>query len=108
MKDNVGKLEEELREVFLMQFRKEFTAVVQGVSCEKRLLMIFQYGFEKDLTLNQLDVMTVEKRLVEEEPKVSRITEKPYDTVTSEKLYYNCVSLLINFNEEDSVNSKDY
>ena len=43
------------------RLRKKLTAVVEAVFGKRRLLMIFQDGCEKDMTLNQLIVVTVDK-----------------------------------------------
>ena len=59
VKYKVGELEEELREGFFMQFRKELTGVVQRFSGNKRFLVKLQDGSEKYITLNQLTVVTV-------------------------------------------------
>ena len=40
----VGELEEEVRELYLRQLRKELIGVVQGVSVKKRFLVRFQDG----------------------------------------------------------------
>ena len=48
--------------------------------------MSFQDGFEKDLTLDQLTILIVEKSPVEEEPEVLTITEMPEENVTLEKV----------------------
>ena len=50
----VGKLEEEARERFSRQLRKELNGVVQGVSGKKRLLERFQDIYNKDLESNKL------------------------------------------------------
>ena len=99
VREKIGKLGEEVREGFSRRTRKEFTDVVQGVSGQKRFLMRFQYGLENDLTLNQLTIVIVEKRTVEEEPKVTKIPDISEDKVTSEKGYYNGVYVIINFNK---------
>ena len=61
--------------------RKYLTGVVQGVSGRRRFLVRFQNGCEKNISLNQLTVVIVEKILVEEEPEVSTIPEIPDDQV---------------------------
>ena len=60
VKEKVGELEDEVKEVFYRRPRKEVTGVVQGVSCKKMFFVRFWYGFEKDLTSNQLTAMTVD------------------------------------------------
>ena len=52
-----------------------------GVSGKRRLLERFQNGCEKDLTSNQITVVKVEKRSVDEEPEVPTISVIPYGTV---------------------------
>ena len=57
--------------------------MVQVISGKKRFLVRFQYGCEKYIESNQLATMKVEKSLVEEEPEVPRIYEKPVGKVPS-------------------------
>ena len=59
VKAKVGELEDEVREVFYRRTGKELTGVVQGVSGERRLLVRFHYGFEKNMTSNQLTTLEV-------------------------------------------------
>ena len=47
VKSKVGKLEEEIREVFLRRLRKEMTGVVHEVVGKRRYLVRFRYGFDK-------------------------------------------------------------
>ena len=61
VKEKLGDLEEDFREVFIRHLGNEFTGVVVGVIGKKRLLVRFQYGFEKDLILNKPTVVTVER-----------------------------------------------
>ena len=81
--------------------------MVKGVSGKKRFLVRFQYVFKKDITLNQLTIVIVEKIPVEEEPEVTTITEINEEQVTSEKRYYHGVYVIIHFNKEDSVDRKE-
>ena len=90
-KAKIGELEEEVREGFLRRFRKELTGVVQLLSRNNRFVVRFQDGCEKYLTLNQLTVVIVENNPVKEESKVPMITEISYETVRSDKGYYNDV-----------------
>ena len=53
--------------------------------------MRFQNECEKNFSSNQLTVVIVEKIPVEEEPKISTITEIMDDQVELEKGYYRCV-----------------
>ena len=81
VKDNVGELEEEVREGFSRRTRKELTGAFQGVSGKKRFLVRFQYGCRNYLASNKLTVVIVEKIPVEEEPKVPTIPKIPDKTV---------------------------
>ena len=49
MKEKVGDLEEEGREVFPRRLQKEFTGLLQGVSGNRRFLVMFQDGCEQDM-----------------------------------------------------------
>ena len=71
--------------------RNELTGVIQGVSKKRRLLTSFQYGCKKAVIL--------EKRPVEEEPKVPMIPVIPDETFTSEKGYYHGVCVVIYFHK---------
>ena len=75
IKSKLGELEEEVREGFLRLLRKELTGVFQGVSRKRRFLASFQYGCKKAVIL--------EKRPVEEEPKVPMIPVIPDETFPS-------------------------
>ena len=61
VKAKVGEWEDVVREVFYRRTGKELTGVVQGVSGERRLLVRFHYGFEKNMTSNQLTTLEVDK-----------------------------------------------
>ena len=81
--------------------------MVQGVLGRRRLLVKFQNECEKNLSLNQLTVVTSHEILVEEAPEVSTITEIPEDNVESHKGYYLCVYVLIQFKTEDKIDNKE-
>ena len=68
--------------------------------------MRFQNGCEKNLSLNQLTVVMVEKIPVEEEPEVSTIPEIPEDQVELEKGYYCYVYVMLQFKNDVGVDSK--
>ena len=70
---------------------------VHGISVNKRFLVRFQDGCEKDLTSNQLTIVIVEKSLVDNEPEVPTNTEIPEEQDTLEKRYYNSVCVIIHF-----------
>ena len=73
VKAKIGELEEEVRVGSSRRMRKELTGVVQGVSSKRRFLVRFQNGCKKNLSLNQLTVVTEHEILVEEAPLVSTI-----------------------------------
>ena len=85
VKAKIGELEEEVRVVSSRRMRKELTGVVQGVSGRRRFLVRFQNGCEKNLSSNQLTVMTAHEILVEEAPEVSTIPEIPEDNAEIHK-----------------------
>ena len=55
--------------------------MVKGVLGRRRLLSRFHNGCKKNLSSNQLTVVTVEKIPEEKEPEVSEIDEKPEEQV---------------------------
>ena len=77
VKAKIGELEEEVRVGSSRRTRKELTGVVQGVSGRRRFLVRFHNRCEKNLSSNQLTVVTAHKILVEEAPEVSTIPEIP-------------------------------
>ena len=77
--------------------RKELTGVVQGISGRSRFFVRFQNRFKKNLSLNQLNFVIVDKILVEEESLVSTIPEIPEDQVEKQKGYYRCVYVILQF-----------
>ena len=58
--------------------------------------MRFQDGCEKNLTSNQLTILTVEKRPVDQEPEVPMISVIPDNTVDSDKGCYHGVYVMLN------------
>ena len=85
VKEKVGELEEEVREVFYGRLRKDLTSGVQAVSRKRKLLMRFQDVCEQDLTLYELTAVTVENNPVDKEPVVTTIAVIPDNTVDAEK-----------------------
>ena len=67
VKAKIGELEEEIKSGSLRSMRKEFTCLFQGVSGKKRFLVKFKDGCKNNLSLNQLDIVIVEKKLEEKE-----------------------------------------
>ena len=59
----------------------ELAGVLQGVYVNIRLLVRFYDGCEKDLALNQITTVTVEKRLVTKEAKVPTIYVIPENNI---------------------------
>ena len=101
VKAKIGELEEEVRVGSSRSMRKELTGVVQGVSGRRRLLVRFQNGCEKNLSSNQLTVVTAHDILEEEAPKVSTIPEIPENNVKKQKGYYQYVYVLLKLKTED-------
>ena len=81
VKAKVGTLEDEVREGFSRWLREDFIDMVQGLSGKRRLLVRFWDGCEKDLTLNQLTVVTVERIPMTEEYEVPMISAIPCETI---------------------------
>ena len=71
--------------------------MVQGFSGERRLLVRFQYGCERDMTLDQTTIITVEKIPVNEEPEVPSIDVIPDNTVYLENLFYHGIYVMQHF-----------
>ena len=90
-----------------MCLRKGLTGVVQGVSRKRRFLARFQDGCDKDLTLNELTIMAVEKILVTEEDKVPTISVITNETIDLEKGCYRGVYVFLNFKREDRVDGDE-
>ena len=55
--------------------------MVQGVSGNNSLLVMFQSGFENNISSNQLAIVIVEKIPEEKEPEVFAILEIPEEKV---------------------------
>ena len=66
----------------------------------------FQDECEKDLTLNQLIVMILEKIIMTEEAKVPVISVISDWKIYFEKGYHHGVYILLYFNKDDVVDSK--
>ena len=107
VKSKIGELEEEVRAGNSRRTRKELTGVVQGVLGRRRFLVMFQNVCKKNMFLNQLTVVIVEKIPVEEEPEISTIPEILEDQVKKEKGYYCCVYVMLQFKKEVGVDSKE-
>ena len=54
VKAKVDELEDEVSEGVFRILREYFTSSLQVFSGKRRLLVMFQYGYEKDLTLIQI------------------------------------------------------
>ena len=59
--------------------RKELTDVVQAISGKRKFLVRFHDGCKKNLSSNQLTVVTAHEILVEKAPEVPTIPEIPED-----------------------------
>ena len=66
VKENLGKLEEDIREIFSRQLIKYLTGVTGRLIRMKRYLVRFEYGFKKELSSNKLTT-TKEERSPETE-----------------------------------------
>ena len=97
MKAKVSELEDEVREIFYRLMGKDLNDVVKRLSSKRRFLVRFKYGCEKNMTLNQLNVLTVERTPVIEESKVLTIYVIPDKTIDLEKRHYNSVYILLHF-----------
>ena len=64
VKAKIDELEEEVREGFLREIRKELTGVTQGVSAKKKFLVMFKDGRKKYLTSSQLIIVILAMSLV--------------------------------------------
>ena len=107
MKAKVQELEDEVREGFSRRTRKELTGMVQGVSGKMRFLGRFQDGCDKDLTSNQLTVVTVDRSPATEEAEILMISAKHEEAVDLEKGYYHIVYALLRLKKEDGVDRKE-
>ena len=103
VKAKIGELEKEVRVGSSRRMRKELTGLVQGVSGRRRFLVRFHNGCKKNLSSNQLTVVTAHEILVDEAPEVSTIPEIPEDNIESHKGYYRCVYFLLQFKTEDEI-----
>ena len=73
VKEKVGELEDEVREVFSRQMRNYLTVLVESVSGNRGFLVRAQGVCDKDTTSNQLTVVTVDSIPVTKESKVPMI-----------------------------------
>ena len=101
-------MEDEVREGFYRQPRKESTGVVQCVSVNRKLLARFQDGCEKDTTSNQLTNMKVERIPMNKEAEVPTISVITNKTIGLEKGYYYSFYVLQHFKKKDGANRKEY
>ena len=73
VKEKVGELEDEVREVFSRQMRNYLTVLLESVSDNRGFLVRAQGVCDKDTTSNQLTVVTVDSIPVTKESKVPMI-----------------------------------
>ena len=76
---------------------KELTGVVEAISGNRRFLVMFQGGWEKDLASNKLTVVIVDSRPVNKEAKVPTISKKLEESVDLEEGYYHGVYVFLLF-----------
>ena len=62
---------------------------------------------ERNLSLNQLTVVTAHEVMVEEAPLVSTIPLIPGDKNESREGYYVCVYVILQFKTEDKIYNKE-
>ena len=85
VKEKVGELEDEVREIFYRITRKDLTGVVKEVSGKRRFLLTFQDVFEKDLTSNKTTIMILDNIPMPEETDMSTIYVIPDETIDLDK-----------------------
>ena len=107
VKAKIGELEEEVRVGSSRRMRKELIGVVQAISGKRKFLVRCHDGCEKNLSSNQLTVVTAYDILVEEAPEVSTIPEIPEDNVKKQKGYYRCVYVILQFKTEDKIDNRE-
>ena len=81
MKAKVVDLEDKDREGFYMCLRKELIGIVKEVYGKMRFFLRFNYGFETDLNLIKITVITVYRSLVIKESNVTTIHGIPDETI---------------------------
>ena len=96
-----------LEKDFTVGLRNKLTGVVQLVSGKRRLLARFYNECEKDLTPNQIIVVTVQRTPMTEEAEVSTFSVIPDETIDLDKGYYHGVYVLIQFNQNEIVNRNE-
>ena len=71
--------------------RKYFDSILETVSGRGVFLVRSQDGLEKNLTLNQIIILTIDRRPMTEESEVTTISIEPEEAVDLDKLYSNVV-----------------
>ena len=89
VKEYVGELKGEVWYGFYRWQSKELTRLVQIVSINVRFLVRFQAEGDKDMTSNQLTVVTVDRIPVIEYAKDTTIYAILDETIDLDKRYYN-------------------
>jgi len=107
VKAKIGELEEEVRVGSSRRMRMELTGVVIAISGKRKFLVRFHDGCEKNLSSNQLTVVTPHEILVEEAPLVSTIPVIPEDKNEGHKGYYVSVYVILQFKTEDEFDNKE-
>ena len=80
-----------------MKMRKQLYGVMGGVVGKNKLMLRFQYGFDKVMILHQLTNVTVDSRPKVEESQVPIISFPTVETVYLQGGYYHGVCLLLQF-----------
>ena len=104
VKTKVGDLEEEIREGFPRRLRKDMNGVVQEVFGERRFLVRFQDGLEKEILSNRLTILAVRSEL-EEEIKVREVEMIP--EVREEFGCYHWVYISLNLIKDDGLDKRE-
>ena len=106
VKANIGKLEEKVREGCLRRTMNELSGMVQRILGNKKFFVRFQDGCEKNLSLDQLTIVILEKIMMEKETEVSTNSKIPEKKAALEKGNYHCVYVMIWFKKEVGLDSK--
>ena len=91
VKTKTGELKDDFRKGFSWRLSKEFTDLVEETSGNRRFLVRFQYGCEKDMTLKQPTAVNVDRIPMTKYYKVTTIYTKPEEEDDLEKVCYHGV-----------------
>ena len=100
VKAKVGDLEEDIREGFSGRLWNQMTGVVHEVVGKRGYLVRFHYGLEKEIQLNQINILVVRSE-VEEEIKLRGVREvrqlEMIPEVREELGFYHWVYISLHF-----------